>query len=123
MLSMVFLSTILILGLWLPGRSEAAIICFTVFFGFSSGAGVGLGPVLISSISPMNELGMRMGTIIALAAIGTLTGPPIAGAIIADDGGSYRFAAVFAGVNFFLSFMGIGWLRVRLESWQLLSNV
>lgn len=123
MLVMVLMSTALILGLWLPGRSDAAIICFAAFFGFSSGAGIGLGPVLISSISPMNELGFRMGTIMSLAAIGTLTSPPIAGAIVADDGGSYRFAAVFAGINYFISFVGIGWLRVRLAGWKLTAKV
>lgn len=116
---MTLLSTILILGLWLPGHNDGATIAFAVLFGFSSGAGIGLGPVLVSSISPLHELGFRMGTIMSLAAIGTLTSPPIAGAIIAHDEGSYRFAAVFAGVNFFIAFLTIGWLRVRLAGWKL----
>ncbi|KAF7545739.1 hypothetical protein G7046_g9487 [Stylonectria norvegica] len=123
MLAMTLLSAILILGLWLPGSSDGAIITFAVLFGFSSGAAIGLGPVLVSSISPMKELGFRMGTIMSLAAVGTLTSPPISGAIVADDGGSYRFAAVFAGVNFLMALFGIGLLRVRLEGWKLLTKI
>ncbi|KAH7156157.1 major facilitator superfamily domain-containing protein [Dactylonectria macrodidyma] len=123
MIVMVFVSAILVLGLWLPGRGDGAIIAFAVLFGISSGAGIGLGPVLITNISPPGELGFRMGTIMSIAAIGTLTSPPIAGAIVADDGGSYRFAAVFAGVNFLLAGLGIGLLRVRLEGWKMSAKI
>ncbi|KAM5377374.1 hypothetical protein ACJZ2D_005055 [Fusarium nematophilum] len=123
MMAMVFLSAILILALWLPGRSNGAIIGFAVLFGFSSGAGIGLGPVLVASISPIEELGFRMGTIMSLAAIGTLTSPPIAGAIVAADGGRYRFAALFGGVNFLIATFGMGLLRVRLGGWKLSAKI
>ncbi|KAH7155341.1 major facilitator superfamily domain-containing protein [Dactylonectria estremocensis] len=123
MIVMIFVSAIFVLGLWLPGRGDGAIIAFAVLFGISSGAGIGLGPVLITNISPPGELGFRMGTIMSIAAIGTLTSPPIAGLIVADDGGSYRYAAVFAGVNFILAGFGIGWLRVRLEGWKMSTKI
>jgi hypothetical protein len=40
------------------------------------------------NISPISEVGYRMGTVIAIAGIETLTSPPIGGAIVAGDGGS-----------------------------------
>lgn len=123
MIVMVFLSAVVILGLWLPGRGDGALIAFAVLFGITSGAGIGLGPVLITNISPPKELGFRMGTIMSIAAIGTLTSPPIAGAIVTDDGGSYRYAAVFAGVNFLIAGLGIGLLRVRLEGWKINAKI
>ncbi|KAH6900071.1 major facilitator superfamily domain-containing protein [Thelonectria olida] len=119
MIVMVLLSAVVVLALWLPGRGDCAFITFAVLFGITSGAGIGLGPVLVTNISPPEELGFRLGTVMAIAAIGTLTSPPIAGAIVSDDGGSYRFAAVFSGVNFLLAAVGIGWLRVRLAGWNL----
>ncbi|KAF7547067.1 hypothetical protein G7Z17_g7992 [Cylindrodendrum hubeiense] len=119
MVVMLLASAVIVLGLWLPGRGDGALITFAVLFGISSGAGIGLGPVLMTNISPPGEFGFRMGTIMSIAAIGTLTSPPIAGAIVADDGGSYRYAAVFSGVDFLLAAFGMGLLRVRLGGWKL----
>lgn len=108
------LSTILVLALWLPGHNNAAIICFAAFFGFSSGGVIGLGPSLIATISPMNEIGFRMGVFMAFTSVGALIGPPVAGAIISADNGSYTFVAVFSGLCFAIATMGMALLRVRL---------
>jgi MFS family permease len=120
MILMVILTVITVLGVWLPGRSEATSILFAVLFGIGSGACIGLGPVLIMSISPMNEVGYRMGTIFAIAGIGCLTGPPIGGAIVdATENGDYDFACVFSGLGYFVSMVFIVWLRVRLVGWRI----
>lgn len=119
MIVVTFLSAVVVLALWLPGRGNGAFISFAVLFGITSGAGIGLGPVLIASISPMKELGFRMGTILAIAAVGTLTSPPIAGAIVASDSGSYTWACVFSGISFILAAVGIFVLQGRLCSWKL----
>ena len=116
---MTALSALVVLALWLPGRGDGAFISFAVLFGITSGAGIGLGPVLIASISPMQELGFRMGTVLAIAAVGALTSPPIAGAIIAHGGGSYTWACVFSGLNFIVAAAGIFLLRGRLCDWKL----
>ncbi|KAK9447407.1 MFS general substrate transporter [Limtongia smithiae] len=123
MIGMSILSTVLVLGLWLPGRGHSAFICFAVFFGISSGACVGLGPVLIASVSPIKELGTRMGTVFAIASGASLSSAPIAAAIVADDGGSYRFAAVFSGVNFFLATICLCILRGCIAGWAVNANV
>lgn len=123
MVVMVLLSAIVVLALWLPGRGDGAFVAFAVLFGLTSGAGIGLGPVLMASISPEGELGFRMGTIMSIAAIGTLTSPPIAGAIVANDGGSYTYAAVFSGVNFLIAALGIGLLRVRIGGWKVTTKM
>lgn len=77
---MVTFSILIVFGLWLPGRSAAASIVFAVLFGIGSGAVVGLGPVLIISISPANEVGYRTGPIFAIAGVSYLTSPPIGSA-------------------------------------------
>lgn len=123
MLAMTTLSAILVLALWLPARGNAALITFAALFGITSGAIIGLGPVLIVQISPMSELGYRVGTVLAFAAVGTLTSPPIGGAIAASDGGSYTYTCVFSGVSFLLGTTGLAALRVRLSGWGLTTKV
>ena len=119
MILMVIFSIVIVLGLWLPGRSDATSIAFATLFGIGSGAVIGLGPVLIMSISPMNEVGYRMGTIFAIAGIGCLTSPPIGGAIAdATRNEDYDFACVFSGLNYFISLVFIIWLRMRLVGWK-----
>ena len=115
---MILFSTIIVLGLWLPGHSHAAIIVFAALFGIGSGACIGLGPVLIMSISPIEEAGYRMGTVMAIAGIGTLTSPPIGGAIVARQDGSYVFACVFSGVSYLVALVGILVLRGRVAGWK-----
>ncbi|KAM5462374.1 hypothetical protein MauCBS54593_008039 [Microsporum audouinii] len=123
MIIMVVFSLIIVLALWLPGRSEGAIITFAALFGIGSGACIGLGPVLIMGISPIQEVGYRMGTIFAIAGIGALTSPPIGGAIAQiSENGDYNFACVFSGANYFISVVFIIILRARVVGWQITAN-
>lgn len=92
-------TTILILALWLPSTGNAALIVFAALFGIGSGAGIGLTPALCAQISPIQEIGIRSGTVFSIAAFAALTGSPIGGQIIADSHGSFRYAIVFGGVS------------------------
>ena len=123
-LIMILFTAISVLAVWLPGRSSATSVVFAVLFGVGSGACFGLGPVLIMMISPINEVGIRMGTIFAIAAISCLTSPPIGGAIVDKTPGSnYDYACVFSGVNFIIALLVIGVLRVRLGGWKITAKV
>lgn len=99
MIVMSSLTTILILALWLPATGHAAIIVFAALFGIASGAGIGLTPALCAQVSPIQEIGVRTGTVFTIAAFAALTGSPIGGQIIADTHGSFRYAIVFGGVS------------------------
>ncbi|KAL3429226.1 major facilitator superfamily domain-containing protein [Aspergillus tetrazonus] len=115
MIIMVLFNMIIVLALWLPGRSEATMISFAALFGVGSGACIGLGPVLIMGISPIKEVGYRMGTIFAIAGIGALTSPPIGSAIVGrSKHGDFDYACVFSGINYFFSLVFIVILRARL---------
>jgi MFS family permease len=117
------LSAILVLALWLPGHSNAALITFAAFFGFSSGGVIGLGPSLIATISPIKEIGFRMGVFMAFTSIGALIGPPIAGTIISGDNGSYTFVALFSGLCFVVATLGMAIVRVRLVGLSLTARI
>jgi len=59
MIVMGALTSILILGLWLPSTGNVPIILFASLFGISSGAGISLTPALCARLSPIQDIGVR----------------------------------------------------------------
>ncbi|KAK1487226.1 major facilitator superfamily transporter [Colletotrichum cuscutae] len=100
MICITFISAIFCLGLWIPGKSNAAIIVFLIIFGFSSGGFISLGPACIAQISDIRQIGVRTGTAFAVQSFGALAGSPIAGAIVASQGGAnYLGLQLFCGFS------------------------
>ncbi|OKP10903.1 Riboflavin transporter MCH5 [Penicillium subrubescens] len=103
MIAMCSLSSIVILALWLPGTllspgSVAVYVIFSMLYGFASGAFVGMVPALLSQISPdVTKIGVRQGVLFTCISIASLTGSPIAGAILSRQNGTYWGLQVFAG--------------------------
>jgi len=94
-----YLSSILVLALWLPSRSNAPAIVFSALYGFGSGAFVSLAPALVAQISDVRQVGVRNGTFFAVIAVAALTGNPIGGALVPDVvHGSFTRLQVFCGV-------------------------
>lgn len=98
MIMMATLTTVLILGVWLPTSGDAATVAFAALFGISSGAGIGLTPVLCAHISPITEINIRSGTALTISSFAALTGSPIGGQIIAKSFGSFDNVKIFGGV-------------------------
>ncbi|KNG85115.1 monocarboxylate transporter [Aspergillus nomiae NRRL 13137] len=103
MIAMCTLSAVVLLVLWLPGTllspgSAAIYIVFSLLYGFASGAFVGMVPALLSQISPdVTKTGVRQGVLFTCISIASLTGSPIAGAILSRQHGTYWGLQVFAG--------------------------
>lgn len=93
-----FLSTILVLGLWLPARGNAPYIVFAALFGFSSGAFVSLAPALVAQISDVRQIGVRTGSMFAVISVAALVGNPIGGVLISEENGDYTHLQIFCGV-------------------------
>ncbi|KAK9452429.1 major facilitator superfamily domain-containing protein, partial [Dipodascopsis uninucleata] len=53
---LVLLSGILPLALWIPAKSTAAVLCYTIFWGFSSGALVSMYPACIGHLFPIQDM-------------------------------------------------------------------
>ncbi|KAF5008771.1 hypothetical protein FDECE_4962, partial [Fusarium decemcellulare] len=67
-------------------------------YGFFSGGVVTLAPVVLANITDdLSVLGTRLGFVAVLKGIGSLIGPPIAGAIL-EHTGSYEGMQLFAGL-------------------------
>ncbi|KAK8061956.1 major facilitator superfamily transporter [Apiospora phragmitis] len=97
-----FITSILILAMWIPGSTDAVIVAFAVLFGLSSGAYISLMAALVSSISPLEELGYRNGLCFLAGSVGGLTTSPIAGAILESPVGGWVGLKAFSGVMMFV---------------------
>jgi MFS family permease len=93
---------ILILGLcfvlWLFGHSYGPLVAFALLMGASYGGAVTLTPAVLSELFGTQGLGVLLGTLYTSSAVGTLLGPPLAGAII-DHTGGYALAVIFTGAT------------------------
>lgn len=119
MIATTVLSTIIVLGLWLPAKGDVPIIIFAILYGFATGAFVSLGPALIAQISPIQEIGVRNGTFFLCVSIGGLTGNPIGGALIARDNGGYLYLQLFCGLTMALGTIGFIASRYVQVKWKL----
>ncbi|KAH7009303.1 major facilitator superfamily domain-containing protein [Microdochium trichocladiopsis] len=94
-------SGIIELALWIPATYEAATIGFAVAFGFLSGAFVSLLAALPATVSPLPEIGYRIGVVMLILSLPALTMAPIGGSILqsassVDDG--WLHVKIFGGV-------------------------
>ena len=114
-------TAVLTLTLWLfAGNNLPAIISFAVLFGFWSGSMIAVTPVCVAQICKTEDYGKRYGTTYFIVSFGTLTGLPLAGALLEmGDSQTPNYSALifFCGVAFAagaLAFiaarnMAVGW--------------
>ncbi|KAK8851122.1 major facilitator superfamily domain-containing protein [Apiospora arundinis] len=82
-------------AVWIPATKPSVAIGFAIMFGFASGAFVGLAGALPIAVSPLPEIGYRMGVFFVAIAIPALTLGPIGGAILQR---SWLDVKIFGGV-------------------------
>ncbi|KAJ4252343.1 hypothetical protein NW762_010941 [Fusarium torreyae] len=97
---------------WISVTNEAGNVAFSVLHGFFSGSVVTLAPVVLTAITDdLGMLGTRLGFVALLKGIGSLIGPPIAGAIL-DGTDDYLGLQLFTGLGFLLTTVLAGQLRI-----------
>lgn len=97
-----------------PG-SLGVYIAFAVLYGFTSGAFVGMVPALLGQISlDVRKIGVRQGVLFTCISLASLTGSPIAGAIMSQQQGAYWGLQVFAGGMVVVSALFFIATRVKL---------
>ena len=118
MLIMMFVTMILMLALWIPASSNAAIIVFACLFGFTSGSLVSIAPALVAQISDVRQIGVRTGTLFTFIALAVLAGSPIGGQLVIVDNGSYVKLQIFGGVMAAAGSVVFLACRVKLAGWN-----
>ncbi|KAM0429451.1 hypothetical protein ACHAQK_011074 [Fusarium lateritium] len=86
------------LAVWIPATKSSITIGYAIMFGFASGAFVSLVGALPVSVSPIPELGYRMGIVFLIISVPALTMAPIGGAILQHASNGWVSLKVFAGV-------------------------
>lgn len=84
---------------WLAVSNTTGLYIWSVFYGFASGGIQSLFPAGLASLNTrdLSKAGVRIGMAFTLNSFATLTGPPIAGALITADNGGYLGAQIFTG--------------------------
>ncbi|TXT07673.1 uncharacterized protein COLE_04597 [Cutaneotrichosporon oleaginosum] len=100
--AMSFLSSLFILALWTGDVGPGAAIAGLILFGMTSGGWMTMVTAATSAISPVTQIGMRIGMLWTFAAIPNLVGPVISGALIGAAGGKFIYAGLFTGLMMFV---------------------
>ncbi|KAI1180974.1 MFS general substrate transporter [Nemania sp. FL0916] len=88
---------------WMVVDTPAKLYVWASFYGIAAGGIQSLFPAGLSSLTTdPRKQGTRIGMVFTIVSFATLTGNPIAGAIIAADGGRYTGAQAFTGVSLLL---------------------
>jgi MFS family permease len=119
------------LAIWLPATvlsmqedpKKTTILGLTmtyaILMGFASGSNISLTPICVGMLCDTEEYGRYYATCYTIVSFGTLTGVPIAGAIISASGGWYWGVAVFTGLCYIGAGAAFGAVRVMKVGWSL----
>lgn len=91
-------SGISIFAVWIAATHSSIAIGFSVTFGFTSGAFMSLSSALPIAVSPLPELGYRLGLVLLAISIPALTVAPIGGAILQSSSNAWLNVKIFGGV-------------------------
>lgn len=104
-----------------PTARLGLVIVFAVVFGVASGSGISLTPICVGQLCDTREYGKYYATCYTLVSFGTLTGIPIAGALISATGGapdqSYWGVILFTGLCYIASTVCFAYVRVARVGW------
>ena len=93
-------------------------IFFAIIFGFSSGSGISLEPVVVGQLCITEEYGRFFATANMVFSFSALVGIPMGGAVINACGDKYWGLAVFTGICSTVSFVCLLWARALKVGWE-----
>lgn len=106
-----------------PQPSDSTILGLTVIYaalmGFASGSNISLTPVCVGMLCDTEEYGRYYATCYTVVSFGTLTGLPIAGAIISACDGEYWGAALWTGLCYIVAVSCFVAVRVMKVGWKI----
>lgn len=89
---------------WMAVSSAGGLYAWAAIYGIVAGGVQSLFPPGVASLTTdVQKIGVRMGMVCTINSFATLTGTPVAGAIIRASGGSYSNAQAFAGAALLLA--------------------
>lgn len=105
---------------WMAVASSAGMYTFVVFWGLANGClQASFAGSLAGLTTDPTKMGTRYGMVCTVLAIATLAGPPTAGAIIDQTGGSYIGAQIWAAVVTLVGALIVAGGRWWVTGWNL----
>lgn len=98
---------------------KALSIVYAVLFGFASGSNISLTPVCVGQLCDTNVYGRYYATCYTVVSFSTLTGIPIAGAIIQATGGHYWGVVIWTAACYIVASLCFVWSRALQVGWKL----
>lgn len=109
---------------WTGIKSPAALYVFAAFYGTGSAGIQSLFPAALASLTrDLKKSGTRLGMGFFVVSFATLSGPPLAGALIAKADGGFLYAQLWAGCSMC---SGLGLLvaaRIAETGWRIRERV
>ncbi|KAF2724382.1 MFS monocarboxylate transporter-like protein [Polychaeton citri CBS 116435] len=90
----------IMLMVWIVIIDLPGYVAFVVLYGICANAVQTLFPSALASLTTdLTKMGVRIGMVFTIVSLACLTGPPIAGALISHNSGSYEHAQIFGGTS------------------------
>ncbi|ODV86507.1 hypothetical protein CANARDRAFT_189507, partial [[Candida] arabinofermentans NRRL YB-2248] len=70
------------MAIWIPARSNGAVLAFTIVWGFSSGVLISLFPAIIGEICPAKDMSSYLAILFGTSSVAALVGPIIGGVFV-----------------------------------------
>ncbi|KAK2864979.1 hypothetical protein FQN49_004029 [Arthroderma sp. PD_2] len=109
---------------WIGVKKEPNLYAFCIVYGFF-GAGIqALFPSALTSLTTdLKKSGIRFGMTLSIVSFSSLTGSPIAGALIELRNGDYLYAQLFAGLSMTVGLAILLLSRSYVVGWKLRARV
>ncbi|KAL1407927.1 hypothetical protein Q8F55_004723 [Vanrija albida] len=105
-----FFTAVVLFGFYVPSPiPNGALVAGFVLYGWVSGAWLTLVSAVVAKISPVEEVGIRIGMAWSICGPFMVAGPVICGALIQADDNKFGYAGIFCGFTFLIaSFLAVG---------------
>ncbi|OQE20978.1 hypothetical protein PENFLA_c015G02534 [Penicillium flavigenum] len=101
---------------WAAVHTVVELYVFAVFYGLASAAAMALFAGTVPSLTKdLDKIGTRVGMMLTLMSFGPLTGPSVAGALIARTGGSYLSGQIWAGAALIVGVLALVGTRIIIS--------
>ncbi|KAA8647251.1 hypothetical protein EYZ11_008940 [Aspergillus tanneri] len=110
LIPIIFITSI-ILFCWVSVTTSSDVYAFSVFYGIFSAGIQSLFPASLTSLTvDLKKIGVRTGMVLTIVSFASLTGSPIAGALVQRGNGGYSYAQCFAAAS-----MAVGGILVAMS--------
>jgi len=111
----VFIAGVVSLAFWPFAKTTATIMVYAILYGFFSGAFNALIVPCIAQISPIREIGVRIGMLYTIISFPSLASGPAGGAMLKLSHGSWMELGAFSGATIIVGSLFFIWSRMTID--------